>query len=264
MVILITGVSSGFGEAMARRLSVDGHKVYGTCRREVEKLPGVTYLKADVRNEDDCKSAVDALIGAEGRLDVFINNAGMGVGGPLEFSTLESAQQQMDVNWMGMVRMLHFVIPVMRRQGAGRIICFSSIGGVMGLPFQGLYCASKFAIEGYCKALRMELKNFGVDVVVVRPGDFATSFTASRKKVSDPRAYEVYSAYARSLAEIENDEQSGLKPDYLAARISRIVRCRRPKCSYVVATFVQYLSTVLNVILPERLYSSLLGMYYKL
>jgi len=264
MVILITGISSGFGEAMARRLSADGHKVYGTCRRDVENIPGVTYLKADVRNEEDCRKAVEAVIGIEGRIDVFINNAGMGIGGPLEFSTLESAQQQMDVNWMGMVRMLHFVLPVMRKQRSGRIICFSSIGGVMGLPFQGLYCASKFAIEGYCKALRMELRGFGIDVVVVRPGDFATSFTASRTKVADPEAYEVYSSYARSLSEIENDEQSGLKPEYLAAKISKIVRCRRPKYSYVVATFVQYLSTVLNVILPERLYASLLGMYYKL
>ena len=264
MVILITGISSGFGEAMARALCADGHKVYGTVRREVERIPGVEYLKADVRSDEDCKAAVGSVVQAEGRIDVFINNAGMGIGGPLEFSSLESARTQMDVNWMGMVRMLHSVVPVMRAQRSGRIICLSSIGGVMGLPYQGLYCASKFAIEGYCKSLRMELRSFGVDVVVVRPGDFATSFTSSRSKVSDPEAFRVYESYTRSLGEIESDERGGLKPDFLARKICRIVKCPRPAYSYVVATFVQKLSVLLNIILPERLYASLLGMYYKM
>ena len=148
MVILITGITSGFGRAMAGRLAADGHKVYGTFRRESERLPGVEYLRADVSFPTDCETVVRKVVEAEGRLDVFINNAGMGIGGPLEFSSLEDAQKQMDINWMGMVRMLHYVLPVMRRQGGGKILCFSSIGGLMGLPFQGLYSASKFAIEG--------------------------------------------------------------------------------------------------------------------
>lgn len=264
MIILITGITSGFGRAMAARLSADGHKVYGTYRKESDRLRDVTYIKADVCNEEDCKSAVENVMAAEGRIDVFINNAGMGIGGPLEFCSLESAERQMDVNWMGMVRFLHYVLPVMRRQGSGRILCFSSIGGLMGLPFQGLYSASKFAIEGYCEALRMEVKGFGIDVILIEPGDFATSFTAQRKSVSDPEAYEVYRTYAGSLASIENDEQGGLKPEYLADRISRIVVCRRPAYSYVISTFEQYLSIVLKRILPARWFSAILSSYYKL
>ena len=93
-----------------------------------------------------------------------------------------------------------------------KILCFSSIGGLMGLPFQGLYSASKFAIEGYCEALRLETKAFGIQVVVIEPGDFATAFTAQRKSVADPAAYEVYQTYAKSLASIEHDETTGLKP----------------------------------------------------
>lgn len=264
MIILITGITSGFGRAMAARLSADGHKVYGTFRKESERLEGVTYIRADVGSEDDCRAAVDTVVEAEGRIDVFINNAGMGIGGPLEFCSLESAEKQMDVNWMGMVRFLHFVLPVMRKQGSGRILCFSSIGGLMGLPFQGLYSASKFAIEGYCEALRMEVKSFGIDVILIEPGDFATSFTAQRQSVSDPEAYKVYRTYAESLSSIENDEQGGLKPEYLARKISRIVTCRRPAYSYVISTFEQYLSTVLKRILPARWFSAILSSYYKL
>ena len=264
MIVLITGITSGFGKAMAERLSSEGHKVYGTHRNATDFLQGVTYIKADSQNEDEVSSAVEQVLSAEGRIDVFINNAGMGIGGPLEFSTLESARLQMDINWMGMVRYLHFVVPAMRKQGHGRIICFSSIGGLMGLPFQGLYSASKFAIEGYCEALRLEVRKFGIDVVVVEPGDFATNFTARRNKVSDPQAFEVYKTYAQSLSSIEHDETSGLKPEYLARKISRIINCRRPKYAYVISTFEQWLSTFLKRILPARWFAAILSSYYKL
>ena len=102
MVILITGITSGFGRAMARRLAADGHKVYGTYRRESERLDGVTYLRADVAYPSDCENVVKKVVEAEGRIDVFINNAGMGIGGPLEFSSLDDAQAQMDINWITM------------------------------------------------------------------------------------------------------------------------------------------------------------------
>ena len=263
MIILITGITSGFGRAMAERLSADGHKVYGTHRHAEDRIPGVVYIKADSSLEAECAAAVSQVVEAEGRLDVFINNAGMGIGGPLEFNSLEDCSRQMDVNFMGMVRYMHYVLPVMRRQGSGRIICFSSIGGLMGLPFQGMYSASKFAIEGYCEALRLEVRGFGIDVVVIEPGDFHTSFTAQRRKVSDPEALKAYKSYAQSMDSIEKDETGGLKPDYLAAKISRIVGCRRPKYSYVVSNLEQYLSTVLKRILPARWFASILGSYYK-
>ena len=135
MVILITGVSSGFGKAMAVRLAADGHKVYGTVRRDVSPLPGVTYLYADMQDEAAIASAFQSLMTAEGHIDVFISNAGMGIGGPLECSPVADVQKQMDVNYMGMVRWLSHVVPVMRRQNRGRILAVSSIGGLMGLPF---------------------------------------------------------------------------------------------------------------------------------
>lgn len=263
MVVLITGITSGFGRAMAQRLCADGHKVYGTYRKESERIPGVTYIYAEVSSEQSVKEAVDQVLSAEGTIDVFINNAGMGIGGPLEFSSLEDAQRQMDVNWMGMVRFLHCIVPVMRRQKAGKIICLSSIGGLMGLPFQGLYSASKFAIEGYCQALRLELRRSNVSVTVIEPGDFSTNFTAQRKKVDNPDVFDAYPCFKRSMDSIEHDENTGLKPEFLASKISRIVRSKRPAYSYVIASPLQKLAVVAKWLLPSRLFAWVLSLYYK-
>lgn len=264
MIILITGITSGFGKAMAERLSADGHTVYGTHRHAMEFIPGVTYIKADATSDEDVEAAVRRVVDAEGRIDVFINNAGMGIGGPLEFTDIALAQRQMEVNFMGMVRFLHHVIPVMRRQGGGKIFCFSSIAGKLGLPFQGFYSASKFAIEGYCDALRLEVKQFGIKVVVIEPGDFATGFTGARKKVESAEAYETYPSYKASIEGMENDERTGLKPDYLAGKISGIVMKKNPKCSYVIATFIQKASIPLSVILPKKLWNRIFASWYGL
>lgn len=264
MIILITGITSGFGKAMAEKLSADGHTVYGTHRREMDRIEGVTYIKADVANEQDCSNAVQQVLDKEGKIDVFINNAGMGIAGPLEFNSLEEAERQMDINWMGMVRCLHYVVPVMRKQGYGKIICMSSIGGLIGLPYQGLYSASKFAIEGYCEALRLELRPFGVSVTVIEPGDFATSFTAQRKSVTNKEACEVYTTYSESLKSIENDEQTGLKPEYLAKKIAKIVMKKNPAHNYVIASFEQKLSLVVKWLLPKKWFASIIASYYKL
>ena len=264
MVILITGISSGFGKVMAEKLSLEGHKVYGTYRKIDAFIPGVTYIKADSQSAPDCEAAVKEVLDKEGRIDVFINNAGMGIGGPLEYSSLEDAQRQMDVNWMGMVRYLHWVLPAMRRQGGGKILCFSSIGGLMGLPFQGLYSASKFAIEGYCEALRLEVAAFNIKVVLIEPGDFATSFTAKRSSVSSPEAFEVYESYRRSLEKFEHDETSGLKPEFLASKIAKIVEKKRPANSYIISTPEQRLSVLLKAILPSKWFDKILADYYHL
>lgn len=264
MVILITGITSGFGLAMARQLSIDGHKVYGTHRKECNRISGVTYLKADVRDRESIDETVNNVLQAEGRIDVFINNAGMGVGGPLEFTSIENAREQMDVNFMGMVRFLNRIVPIMRQQRSGHIICFSSIGGLMGLPYQGMYSASKFAIEGYCEALRLELRQFGIRVTVINPGDFSTGFTAQRNKVDNPDAIEAYPGYAISMESIEHDENSGLKPERLASRISKIVSKRHPRNRYIIATPVQKASIFLKAILPAKWFDRILGSYYRL
>ena len=248
---------------MAERLHADGHSVYGTHRKATDFIPGVHYIKAESTSQEDVEKAVREVVDAEGRIDVFINNAGMGIGGPLEFCTMEDCQRQMDVNFFGMVRYIKQVVPIMREQGHGHIICLSSIGGLVGLPFQGMYSASKYAIEGYCEALRLEVSGFGINVTVIEPGDFATSFTAQRKSVSDENVNRIYTSYARSLASIEKDENSGLKPEYLARKISSIVRKKKPGYNYIIATFLQRLSVFAKKVLPARTFAWIMKLYYK-
>ena len=264
MIVFITGISSGFGFETARLLSQEGHIVYGTVRREVEPLPKVHYFKLDVRDSESVKNAIEEIVEKEGRIDVLVNNAGMGIGGPLEFATEEEIRLQMDTNFMGLVHCVDAVLPHMRQQGSGKIIALSSIGGLMGLPFQGFYSASKFAIEGYCEALRLETKSFGIKVVVLRPGDFATGFTGSRKKVTDTEALLSYPIYKTAIEKVEHDENGGLKPTVLAHKISQIIQKKNPRNGYVVASFEQKLSVLLKRILPAKWFARILGSYYKI
>jgi NADP-dependent 3-hydroxy acid dehydrogenase YdfG len=264
MIVFITGISSGFGLETAKLLSQEGHTVYGTVRREVEPLPKVQYFQVDVRDSEAVKKAVDEIVEKEGRIDILVNNAGMAIGGPLEFATEEEIRLQMDTNFMGLVHCVDAVLPHMRKQGSGKIIALSSIGGLMGLPFQGFYSASKFAIEGYCEALRLEVKQQGIKVVVLRPGDFSTGFTGSRKKVNDETAWQAYPIYKTAIEKVEHDENGGLKPVVLAKKISIIIQMKHPRNGYVVASLEQKLSVLLKRILPAKWFARILGSYYKL
>lgn len=264
MVVFITGISSGFGLETAKLLSQQGYTVYGTARRNVDLPPDIYCLNVDVRDREAVEKAVAEIIEREGRIDVLINNAGMGIGGPLEFATEEEIREQMDTNFMGLVHCVDAVLPHMRNKGSGKIIAISSIGGLMGLPFQGFYSASKFAIEGYCEALRLETKPFGITVTVIRPGDFSTGFTGSRKKATSSEAQQAYPAYQKAIDKMEHDESGGLKPQVLARRINRILRKKNPRYGYVVASFEQRLSVFLKRALPAKWFASILGGYYKL
>ncbi len=264
MIVFITGISSGFGQATARLLSSEGHTVYGTVRRPVNPLPMAHYLQLDVRDREAVKDAVSQVVEKEGRIDVLVSNAGMGIGGPLEMASEEEIRLQMDTNFMGLVHCVDAVLPHMRKQGSGLIIAISSIGGLMGLPFQGFYSASKCAIEGYCEALRMEVKPMGIKVVVFRPGDFATGFTGSRKKVADEAACETYPLYETAIAKVEHDENGGLKPEVLARKINRVIGMGNPRNGYVVASMEQKLSVFLKRILPSKWFARVLGSYYRL
>ena len=225
----------------------------------------ISCLRFELDFQGQIAAAFDQMMKlTDGRIDVFINNAGIGIGGPIEFCKIEDVQKQMDVNFMGMVRWLSHVVPAMRKQGFGKILCISSIGGLIGLPYQGAYSASKFAMEGFCDALRLELLKSGVSVSLIEPGDFSTGFTATRKNIDVGVVSEAYPSYARSLASIESDENNGLKPDYLASRICRIVEKKKPAYRYVVATFLQRLAVFAKWLLPASAFAWILSIYYKL
>jgi len=263
-VILITGISSGFGLEMAKILSCQGHTVYGTVRRKVDEIAGVRYLLCDVCDNAQVLDAVGTVISEQGRIDVLISNAGMGIGGPSEFLSLEDIGRQMDTNFMGLVRMSKAVLAHMRKAGGGTIMAMSSIGGLIGLPFQAYYSSSKFAVEGFCEALRMEVRKHGINVVVIEPGDFNTGFTGNRSKVDSLAALAAYPSYQRSISSAENDERTGLSPEFLAKKVAKIVRCNHPRCRYMIATPVQKLSILLKKLMPDMAFSRMIAWFYKL
>lgn len=262
-VILITGASSGFGKATAELLAQNGHTVYGISRNGVEH-PSVHYLPADVRDRSRIETAVAEIVNREQRIDVLINNAGMGIGGAIELAGEEEVRTQMETNFMGCVNLCQTVLPYMRRQGSGKIINISSIGGLMGLPYQGFYSASKFAIEGLSEALSAEVKRFGIRVSIVEPGDFSTGFTANRKNskatMEDPSYGPVF---RQSLQLIEKEENGGLNPVKVARKVARIVDCRHPRLHYVVANPEQRLSVLLKRIVPGNVFVDILRGYYR-
>ncbi|HEY5510186.1 MAG TPA: SDR family oxidoreductase [Prolixibacteraceae bacterium] len=263
-VIFITGISSGFGKETASLLAAQGHTVYGTVRKETSTDPAVNALIMDLSDGDSIISAVGQVVKKEGRIDVLINNAGMHTGGPIETLPLDTIKLQMNTNFIGLVQLTQLVLPVMRKQGGGKIINFSSIGGLMGLPYQGIYSAGKFAIEGFSEALRMEVKAFNIKIVVINPGDFNTNNTANRRgflaSTGDSDPYE--SQFAKTLAVIENDESKGWKPQILAKKLVRIVECTNPRQSYVIASLEQKLAVVIKYFLPGKLFSIILRDHY--
>ena len=262
-VILITGASSGFGKAAAERLAARGHIVYGTSRKPFLHET-VRFLQMDVRDAESVKAGVETIIEKEGRIDVAICNAGMGIGGSLELASHEEIELQMQTNFMGCVNVCQQVLPYMRKQRNGRIINLSSIGGVMGLPYQGFYSASKFAIEGFSEALSAEVKGYGITESIVEPGDFKTGFTASRKNSDATMQSDAYGeSFRRSLQIIEKEENGGLAPEVLAKTIEKIVNARHPKLRYPVANLEQRLSILLHSILPGNWFVDVLRGYYK-
>ncbi len=263
MVILIIGISSGLGKATAQWLANRGHIVYGTVRHAVSPIKGVNYLRLDVTSEESVAMAVDDLYRKEGRIDVLINNAGIGIAGPIEFAQGHEWKYLLDVNFWGVVRVTQAVLPIMRVQRKGLVITISSIGGLMGLPFQGAYSASKFAIEGFCQALYNEVKQFNINVVIVNPGDFSTPFTTNRKIQSRRLVDTHYTSFDKTLEIIENNEKLGLPPERLAFRIEKIIEAHSPSFRYIVASPIQKLSVFLRKILPEKLFLNAIGEYYK-
>ncbi|HEX7583044.1 MAG TPA: SDR family oxidoreductase [Prolixibacteraceae bacterium] len=265
-VILITGISSGFGKQTAKLLAEKGHIVYGTVRKNTESDNQVHQLIMDLIDSDSIKKAVSVVMANEGRIDVLINNAGMHTGGPIETSLIANIKLQMDTNFMGMVELTREVLPIMRKQGGGTIINFSSIGGLMGLPFQAFYSAGKFAIEGFSEALRMEVKQFKIKVVLINPGDFHTSNSANRRNFLAPTGLDdpYQQQFEKSLAAIEKDEANGWNPEILARKIVKIVECKNPCQRYIIASFEQKLAVALKYILPGKLFRMILEDHYKI
>jgi NAD(P)-dependent dehydrogenase (short-subunit alcohol dehydrogenase family) len=260
-VILVTGASSGIGKSIAEYLARQGHIVYGTSRKpELYPDSGFTMLKMDVCDAVSVEAAIGSVIQQEAKIDVLVNNAGYGIGGAIEETSPEKVEAQFNTNFFGAYRVLHRVLPQMRKQGGGLIINMSSIGGVIGLPYQGIYSASKFALEGLTEALYKELYGSGIRVVMIEPGDFKTGFTQNREIITAKDGRDRFEASRRV---IEHDEQSGQSPLKIAYLVERIMNSKNPRLRYAVGAFDQKLSIILKKILPNRMFDKIIMKYYK-
>ncbi len=226
-VAVVTGASSGIGRAVARALSGMGAAVYGISRRAVEEA-GVVSVSADVTDPDQVRDSIRGIIAREGRLDVAVFCAGMGISGAVEFTDPGEARHLFDVNYMGVVNCLEPVLGQMRRAKCGRIVIISSVAGAISIPFQAHYSASKAALNALAMALDEEVKPYGVRVTSVMPGDIRTGFTASRKKLHAGDD-EYGGRIARSVGKMEKDEEGGMSAETAGRMIALIALKKRAK-----------------------------------
>ena len=263
-VILVTGASSGIGLACANALQLKGHTVYGSARN-VSRLQSVSFkpIQLDVTDDASVSTAIAAIIQAEGKLDVLVNNAGNGIAGPAYTMSVENAKKQFEVNFFGVIRLCSAVLPGMIENKQGLIVNMSSLAGLFGLPYQSMYSASKYAIEGYSQSLRMELRNTGVKVVVINPGDFKTGFTESREKTAFTiNNAKLASEYSAAVASMEKDESVGQSPDMIANKLCSIVDSANPSHRYLVGAIAQTIAPTLKRILPGPLFEKLMNDHY--
>lgn len=264
-VVLITGGSSGIGKSIGEFLHEKGFTVYGTSRNPEKVQSSVFPLVAlDVRDSNSIKKAIEIVIKNEKCLDVVINNAGVGITGPIEEIPTEEIRSHFETNFFGPIEVMKAVLPQMRTQKSGLIINITSIAGYMGLPYRGIYSASKGALELITEALRMETKSFGIHITNIAPGDFATNIAAGRyhAPVIKGSAYEI--PYGNTLKSMDEHVDSGSNPDEMAEAVYKIIQTSNPKIHYKVGAFMQKFSIVLKRILPDKVYEKMLMNHYKL
>ena len=258
-VAIVTGGSGGIGRCTAAELSKAGCRVYEFSRRE-KPQEGVIHLSADMTDEKQVRAAVEEVLRRERRIDILVNNAGFGISGAAELTKSEDAHAQLELNLFGLDNATKAVLPAMRSQGGGRIVCMSSIAGILPIPFQLWYSVSKAAINAYVLALQNELRPFGITVCAVMPGDIASGFTDAR--VKSDAGDDVYAGrIERSVAVMEKDERGGMSPAAAGAFVAKMALKTRSKP--LAALGLSYkAAAVLAKLLPRRLSNWIVGLIY--
>ena len=267
--VLITGCSSGIGRATAERLAGNGHTVYATARRpesiaDLEER-GCRTLALDVTDEESMTRAVARVEEAEGAVGALVNNAGYGQQGAFEQTPIEHVRRQFETNVIGLIRMTQLVLPGMRRQGHGRIVNLSSMGGKLTLPGGAFYHATKHAVEALSDALRFEVRGFGIDVAVIEPGPIKTEFgdTATGSisaRDGDGGPYATFNAaLAAKIDEAYTGRMAAMAagPEAVADKIERAITSSRPRTRYKVTMAARSMITLRRV-LPDRAFDAVL------
>lgn len=258
-VAIVTGANSGIGRCVAKALNDSDCTVYDFSRRDIT-VDGIKHIRVDVTDENNVISAVKEVYEKEGGIDIVINCAGYGISGAVEFTSLEDAKSQFDVNFFGMVNVNKAVIPYMRENNGGRIVNISSVAAVAHIPFQTYYSASKAAIESYTCALANELRPFNITVTAIQPGDICTEFTQSRKKTFE--GDDIYDGrVSKSVAGMERDEQKGMKPEVAGNYIAKIALRNKVKPIYAIGASYKFVC-ILCKVFPCRFRNWVIGSLY--
>lgn len=265
-VVLVTGASSGLGNATATFLAKKGYAVYGTSRdpdarpRRADEF--FELLRMDASDDDSVSEAVAYVVAREGRIDALVCNAGMGIAGPIEETPAFEAAAQMDVNFLGVVRVVGEALPTMRAYG-GKILIVGSMAGRVGMPFQGFYAASKFALEGYVESLRMELVDYPVHVAIIEPGDFRTGFTASRRRAETAADSPYRASFERVMRVVEEGERAGCEPIVMARLVHRLMGKKSLRVRYEAGSRSDRLAMRLRRVLPASAFERLFAAHFR-
>lgn len=262
--ILLTGASSGFGLEIANLLAQRGHRVFGTSRKPDGDRAAVRMLALDVTDEASCKACMEQVLAEAGQIDVLINNAGSGLTGAIEHCSEEEIRWQMETNFFGAVRMMQLGLAAMRPQKTGRLITIGSLAGHAALPYQGIYSASKHALEAINEALRMELRGSGIDATIVCPGDFQTGFTDARVFAAGARHPDHVQRMDTAVAIYERDERNGESPEKLAQLVAELVVAQKLDVRYFIGRADQTWGIRVKGVLRSNWFEALMRSIYKI
>ncbi|NCA66845.1 MAG: SDR family NAD(P)-dependent oxidoreductase [Clostridia bacterium] len=258
-IAIVSGASSGIGKDTALLLKDNGYTVYGFNRKKAE-IAGINFIATDLTNTESIKAAVKEVIDRHGKIDLLVNNAGMGISGSIENTASDSASYIFDVNFFGTFELTKCVLPHMRAQMSGRIITIGSLASIFYLPFQGFYSATKAAVTSMFNALQLEVRPFNINVTTIMPGDIKTDFTANRKK-NDYELPAYQERMKKSVAVMEKDEQNGMPASCIAKEVLKQATKKRPDLNVVVGSKYKLIALLAKV-LPASFVNNMIYKIY--
>ena len=262
-VVLVTGASRGIGRACADELARRGYRVYGTSR---DPAPAgeiaFRLLRMDAGDDESVNRAVRTVLDAEGRIDALVNNAGVSLVGAVEETRPDELLDHLNVNLLGYHRLWRAVLPSMRESGRGRLVTISSIAAQIAVPFQGGYSAGKAAVEALAEALAYEVRPYGLDVVIVEPGNIATTIAQSRRVTDAARAKSAYPQTTSLLETIASEEHAGSDPQVVARLVAKVLAARRPRLRFSAGPVSERLAPWVKRLLPNRVIRALVRSHY--